>query len=142
MAEARLAAGKCFGFGLPYASVHMLRYKAADIKFGALHYNKGASGAVVQGGTYEIAKAGGQHGAFYQTYVRRRSEEIRRGIRSKQRIQEHEEKLRNPGQASAGFVRLDPRQQRALIESKWPADISRLQEQKDILEGILRERGI
>jgi hypothetical protein len=98
---------------------------------------------VVQGGTYEIAKAGGRHGAFYQAYMRRRSEEIRRGIRSlKQRIQEHEEKIRNPGQAIVGFARLDLRQQRALIESKWPADMRRLQEQKDILEGILRERGI
>ena len=30
----------------------------------------------------------------------------------------------------------------ALIESKWPADIKRLQEQKDILEGILQERDL
>ena len=29
-----------------------------------------------------------------------------------------------------------------LIESKGPADIKRLQEQKEILEGILRERGL
>ena len=76
----------------------MLQYKMGDIK-GALHYNKGARSAVVQGEAYEIARAGGRHGAFYQIYVRRRSEEIRRGIRSlERRIQEHEEKIRHPEQ--------------------------------------------
>ncbi len=36
---------------------------------------------------------------------------------------------------------LDPRQQRALLEKKWPSDIKRQREQKNILEGILSERG-
>ena len=98
---------------------------------------------VAQGDAYATARAGGRHGAFYQLYVRRRSEEIRRGIRSlEQRIQEHRTKLQAPAQEVIGFAQLDPRQQRALIESKWPADITRLQEQKTILEGILRERGL
>ena len=120
----------------------MLQHKMGDIK-GALHYNTGARGAMVQGEAYEIARAGGRHGAFYQIYVRRRSEEIRRGIRSlERRIQEHEEKIRHPEQGVRGFAQLDSRQQCALIESKWPADMKRLQEQKDILEGILWERGI
>lgn len=90
---------------------------------------------------YEIAKAGGRHGGFYQVYVRRPIEEILKGIRSlEQRIDEHREKIRDPIQIVPGFTKLDPRQQRALCEHKWPADIQRLQEQKDILEGIVRER--
>jgi hypothetical protein len=90
---------------------------------------------------YQAAKAGGRHGVFYQVYVRSSSQEIRRGIRSlARRVQEHEEKIRTTGQSVVGFAQLDPRQQRALIEHKWPADIKRLQEQQDILEGILWER--
>ena len=58
------------------------------------------------------------------------------------RIQEHRHKIHDPEHNVTGFVRLDPRQQQALIESKWPADIKRLQEQKAILEGILQERDL
>ena len=98
--------------------------------------------AMTQRNAYETAKAGGRHGAFYRLYMQRRAEEIRRGIRSlDQRIQEHREKMRDPVHNVAGYAPLDPRQQRALLESKWPADIQRLQEQRDILEGIVRERG-
>jgi hypothetical protein len=97
---------------------------------------------VAQESAYEIAKTGGQHSAFYTIYIQRRTEELRRGIRSlEQRIQEHKEKIRDPEHHVTGFTQLDPRQQRALLENKWPADIRRLQEQRDILEGILQERG-
>lgn len=96
---------------------------------------------MAQEDAYEIAKAGGRHGAFYSAYRQRRTAEIQRGIRSlAQRIQEHMDKLSNPVQYVAGFAQLDPRQQHALLTSKWPADIHRLQEQKAILEGILQER--
>lgn len=98
---------------------------------------------MAHGEAYEIAKAGGRHSAFYQLYSRRSSEEIRRGIRSfERRIREHRQKIHKPKENVSGFTRLDPRQQQALIESKWPADIKRLQEQKDILEGILQERDL
>ncbi len=98
--------------------------------------------AMTQGNAYATAKAGGRHGAFYRLYMQRRTVEIRRGIRSlDQRIQEHREKMSDPVHNVAGYTQLDPRQQRALLESKWPADIRRLQEQRDILAGIGRERG-
>jgi filamentous hemagglutinin len=97
---------------------------------------------MIQGNAYETAKAGGRHGAFYRLYMQRRTEEISRGIRSlDQRIQEHREKIRDPVHNVAGYTQLDARQQRALLERKWPADIQRLQEQRDILAGILQERG-
>ncbi len=96
---------------------------------------------MAQGEAYEVAKAGERHRAFYQLYMRRSSEEIGRGIRSlERRLREHRQKIHEPEKNVSGFVRLDPRQQQALIERKWPADIQRLQEQKDILGGILRER--
>jgi hypothetical protein len=98
---------------------------------------------VERGDPYEIAKAGGRHAAFYQAYRQRRAEEIRRGIRSLTRqIEAHLTKISEPERYIAGFAQLDPRQQRALIQSKWPADIQRLQEQHAILQGILRERNL
>ena len=97
---------------------------------------------MAQGNAYEIAKAGGRHGAFYRLYMQRPLGDLRRGIRSlDQRIQEHREKVRDPVHNVAGYMQLDPRQQRALRESKWPGDIQRLQEQRDVLAGIVRERG-
>lgn len=36
---------------------------------------------------------------------------------------------------------LDPRQQKALLEKKWPSDVARQEEQKSILQGIIKERG-
>jgi len=97
---------------------------------------------VAQENAYETAKTGGRRSAFYTIYIQRRTTELRRGIRSlEQRIQEHREKIRDPVHHVTGFTQLDPRQQRALLENKWPADMRRLQEQRDILEGILQERG-
>ena len=96
---------------------------------------------MAQEDAYAIAKAGGRHGAFYRVYRQRRTAEIRRGIRSlTQRIQEHMNKMSDPVRHVVDFAQLDLRQQHALLTSKWPADIHRLQEQKDILAGILQER--
>ena len=36
---------------------------------------------------------------------------------------------------------LDPRQQKALLEKKWPSDIQRQKETIEIFKGILKERG-
>lgn len=44
-------------------------------------------------------------------------------------------------QGKGDWSKLDPRQQQALIEKKWPSDIQRQLQQKQILEGILKERG-
>ncbi len=103
---------------------------------------KGLS-VVERGEPYETAKAGGRHGAFYQAYRQRRAEEIQRGIRSLARqIEAHLAKIREPERYIAAFAQLDSRQQRALIQSKWPADIQQLQEQQAILQGILQERNL
>jgi len=46
----------------------------------------------------------------------------------------------NPERYVPDFESLDPRERKALVETKWPDDIIRQQEQKSILEGILTER--
>lgn len=50
---------------------------------------------------------------------------------------EHEEKIANPKKFIPNWDELDPRQQRALIERKWPSDIQRQTEQLEILKRLL-----
>ena len=93
------------------------------------------------GGAFEIAKNGGKHSGFYKQYVNKSDDEIRRGIQSiEKQIEEHRDKIKNPEAYIPNFRNLDPRQQEALINKKWPSDIQRQLEQKEILEGILRGR--
>jgi hypothetical protein len=55
-------------------------------------------------------------------------------------IAEHRAKIRNPSAYVEDWASLDPRQQQALLTSKWPGDIVRQQEQVEILRGILGSR--
>ncbi|MCU7556016.1 hypothetical protein OCL06_15605 [Alteromonas sp. ASW11-19] len=77
----------------------------------------------------------------------RTAEELRKGITKLQKqIDTHEALIKDP----AGMMKklgkgdwnsLDPRQQKALIEKKWPSDIQRQREQQSILQGILDGKG-
>ena len=89
----------------------------------------------------EIAEQGGRHSGFFKNYVGRSTEELQKGIQSlDKQIAEHQAKLANPEKAIPNFKSLDARQQQALLKTKWPSDIQRLQEQKQILQGILDKR--
>ena len=60
-------------------------------------------------------------------------------------IDEHMALIKNPKETmeklgKGDWDALDPRQQKALIEKKWPSDIQRQVEQQDILKGILSEK--
>lgn len=73
-----------------------------------------------------------------KAYLGRTPAEIQKGIASPEKqIAEHRSWIANPQSKIPNFGSLDPRQQAALINSKWPADIARQQEQLDILRGIL-----
>ena len=64
--------------------------------------------------------------------------EWRKGIQSiEKQIAEHRDKIANPEKFIPDFKELDPRQQKALLERKWPSDIRRQQQQLDILKGLL-----
>ncbi len=90
---------------------------------------------------FETAKQGGKHSGFYDQYIRKSNDEIHKGIQSiGKQIAEHQSKIRNPEQSIPNFKDLDYRQQDALINKKWPSDIKRQIEQKEILEEILRDR--
>jgi hypothetical protein len=60
--------------------------------------------------------------------------------KEKPQIAEHQDKIKNPEKYIPNFKSLDPRQQHALINKKWPSDIKRQMEQKQILEGILKSK--
>ncbi len=90
---------------------------------------------------YDEALAGGRHAGFAENYAGRSTDEIERAIRSLQKqADDHLEWIENPYQHVPDFDKLDPRQQQALVTEKWPSDIQRLQEQIDILQGVLERR--
>ncbi|KJU83815.1 hypothetical protein MBAV_003991, partial [Candidatus Magnetobacterium bavaricum] len=87
---------------------------------------------------YETAKKGGKHSGFLQNYQERPIEELQKSVSSIERqIIDHYAKIQNPQGHIKDFVHLDPRRQDYLVESKWPSDIKRLNEQLEILEGII-----
>lgn len=107
-----------------------------------------AEGVGVAGKTaYEIAKNGGKHASTYKKYLDVSSKEIQKGIRSlEKQIQEHSDLIKNPIETmkklgKGDWKSLDPRQQKALLEKKWPGDIKRQEETINIFKGILKERG-
>ncbi|HFC8519085.1 TPA: hypothetical protein ACFP41_001983 [Neisseria weaveri] len=97
---------------------------------------------------YENAKNGGKHSGFYRQHEKLSIQEIKKGINSlEKQIDIHQKLIRNPDKVmkelnKGDWKSLDVRQQNALINKKWPSDISRQMEQKNILEGILKQRGL
>ncbi|MFZ2898999.1 MAG: hypothetical protein WA004_10275 [Saprospiraceae bacterium] len=95
---------------------------------------------------YETAKNGGKHEGFYKNYKDKPPEEIKKGIKSMEKnIEEHQNLMRDPDKymkqyGKGDWKSLDPRQQEALLTKKWPGDIQRAKEQKEILEGILNTK--
>lgn len=96
---------------------------------------------------YEIAKNGGKHASTYKKYSQTPTKEIEKGIRSlEKQVKEHSDLIKNPSETmkrlgKGDWDSLDPRQQKALLEKKWPGDIQRQKETIEIFKGILKERG-
>lgn len=98
-------------------------------------------GADAAKSAFDVAKAGGKHAGFLENYAGRTSAEINRAIASiEKEIAKHESWIANPKSKIPGFESLDPRQQAALLNNKWPTDIARQREQIAILRGLLGER--
>ena len=89
---------------------------------------------------YDIAKAGGKHAGMLRNYSGRSAKEIQNGIVSfEEQIATHLATIKDPTRKIEGWDKMDPRKQKHLLEQKWPDDIKRLQEQRDILKGLLAE---
>jgi hypothetical protein len=90
---------------------------------------------------YTVAKNGGRNAGWYKDMMNKPDSELLKGIRNiNKQITEHEGYIANPRSKIPDWKNLDPREQTGLIRSKWPKDIARQQEQKAILEGILKAR--
>lgn len=88
---------------------------------------------------YEVAKAGGKHAGFFKQYLSlpdRLLEKAAHGF--EKQIALHDRWIKNP------FLKLPPDfpplEIERLVTKKWPSDIARLEEQKEIALGILKER--
>ena len=83
---------------------------------------------------------GKRHSGFYRNYAGRSARELKKGIRKfEKQIEKHKDKITSPDSLIENWNKLDPRQQNALINKKWPSDIRRLTEQKNILESLLQK---
>lgn len=103
----------------------------------------GHSGSAAKGvtGAYDEALAGGKCAGFLKNYLIKPTTQIDRGITSIERqIAEHQARIRDPAAYIDDWGSLDPRQQQALLNSKWPGDIARQQEQFGFLRGIFGSR--
>lgn len=104
----------------------------------ALAYEIASGSPVAARGAFEVAKAGGKHVGFLRNYVGRTPAEIQKAIASiEKQIADHRPWIANPQSKIPNFGSLDPRQQAALVNSKWPGDIARQKEQLEILRGLL-----
>lgn len=91
---------------------------------------------------FEIAQEGGKHAGFLKNYLGKPASQLQKGIKSLEKeIADHLDKIANPKKHIPNWDCLDPRQQQALINSKWPGDIARQREQLEILQGLLRSLG-
>ena len=95
---------------------------------------------------FETASEGGKHAGFLKNYAGKPSSELESGIDSfNKEIEMHDNLIKNPAKYMKEYDKgdwetLDPRQQVALVNKKWPSDIKRLSEQRDILIGILNSK--
>jgi len=97
-----------------------------------------AGGAASAKTALEIAREGGRHSGFLRNYAGRSPTELRSAVASIERqIAQHRSWIANPEGKIPNLRALDPRQQAALLNSKWPGDIARQQEQLEILRGLL-----
>ena len=86
----------------------------------------------------EVSEAIEKHAGFRRVYAERSQAEIKKGISSLERqIADHESKITNPERHIPEWSKLDERQRRALVEKKWPSDIARQTEQRNILKSLL-----
>jgi RHS repeat-associated protein len=95
---------------------------------------------------YEIAANDGTHAGFLTRYLDATVLQLERGITSiEKNINDHLSLLKDPKKyfqvfEKGDWEKLDPRQQKHLIEVKWPGDIKRGMEQKSILQEILNQK--
>ena len=89
---------------------------------------------------YELAKARKLQGDTYKNYLHRPEGALKRSIRSLQRsIEEHCNKIADPQSYDSAWHTYPKDRQRRVLR-RWKGEIKTFTEQKDIFEGILKNR--
>lgn len=88
---------------------------------------------------YEVAKAGGKHAGYFKQYSSLPDHLVQKAARGfEKQIAAHRSWIANP------LLKLPPDcpaiEIEMLVSKKWPSDIARLEEQREIVLGIFRER--
>lgn len=113
------------------------------VKEGEIKIIRAMQSEILEGSAHEIAKAGGKHSGIYKNHLNFPAERLKRSIRNyEERILEHAQKINNPKKYFDDFDKVTVEELRRLQQKKWPKDLRRALEQRDIMRGILRERGI
>ena len=90
---------------------------------------------------YTTAKNGGKHAGYLKNNTTRSNDELIKGINSlEKQITLHREKTRAPEKYIKDWNTLHPARKDALLTKKWPSDIQRQTEQRDLFRGILSNR--
>jgi hypothetical protein len=92
------------------------------------------------GSAYDRARAGGRHGGWLKRYSELPSNLVAKGLRSlEKQVGMHNAWIANPSSKLGTGATAEEIER--LVSKKWPSDIRRIEEQIDILNGLLRERG-
>jgi hypothetical protein len=88
---------------------------------------------------YKVAKDGGKHAGLLKNYSDKPRPMITRAIHSMEKqIDLHHSWIKNP------YIKLkqdeDMRRIDALVNKKWPDDINRINDEADVLRGLLQEK--
>lgn len=128
------------------ASVAEAGIKAAVVVKGAQATTELISRAQAEGSAsndpYAEAKRGGEHSGTFRNYRGRTTKEVQKARQSYlKQVELHREKLRSPERFDRNWSKLSEERRMQLIND-WRGDVKRNQELADLMEGLLKERGL
>ena len=129
------------GEELGYSAHEMTQLKQVGKLEGAV--NSGLDRLVSQSESEVLKTAISQnkHVKMVVDYLDKPTKEIQKGVNSyEKQIAIHKDKIVNPTKYYPDWDKLDPRQREALINKKWPVEISGYEEQRNLLQSIINER--
>ena len=96
----------------------------------------------VKSKAFKLAKTGRKHSGIYKTYLKRSTKEIKKAVKGYQKqVKKHINKIKNPKKYIKNWDKLSKKHQRNIIKN-WGDDIERNKKLQNVMEGILKKRGI
>jgi len=111
------------------------------VAFTAEPPTKSSTPEASSGDPYVTARSGGRHSGAYDNYKSRSTPEVRNALEGYEaQVREHQAKVENPRNYVPDWDRLSAERQHWYVQG-WTDDIQRNGELRDIMRGILAERG-